>query len=260
MGAGAHQSAGVEHEDLVGVADRRDALGDDEHGGVGDPRRERGPQPGVGGEVERRERVVEHVDLGSDDERPGDRQPLSLSARHVGAALVDLALDAVGHRLHEVGGLGDLERLPQLVVGRIGAAEAEVRGDRAREQVGLLRARSRSVPTAGRAQLAHVDAVDEHRSPGGVEQPRGEADDRRLAGAGAADDRRGLAGSGAERDVVEHRIAGARIGERHVAELDRAVLGDLGDRVVGRVHGRFGVEHVDDPLGGNCLPGGSSTS
>ncbi len=64
---------------------------------------ERCPQAGVGGEVERRERVVEHVDLRLHDECSGDAQSLALTARHVRAALGDRAVDPVGHGLHEVG-------------------------------------------------------------------------------------------------------------------------------------------------------------
>ena len=83
------------------------------HGGVGDDRRERGAEPGVGGEVERRERVVEQVDAGLAHQRPGDGQPLALPTRHVGAALGDAGVEAAGHGGHEVAGLRDLERVPR---------------------------------------------------------------------------------------------------------------------------------------------------
>ncbi len=51
--------------------------------GVGGDRLQRRPQPGVGAEVERRERVVEQVDLGPPHERAGDREPLPLAAGDV---------------------------------------------------------------------------------------------------------------------------------------------------------------------------------
>ena len=50
-----------------------------------DDGRQRRAQAGVGGEVERGERVVEQVDAGLAHERPGDREPLALPARHVGS-------------------------------------------------------------------------------------------------------------------------------------------------------------------------------
>ena len=87
----------LEHEDVVGGRDRRHPLRHDHDRGVLRVRAERGAQPGVGREVERRERVVEHVDVGLADQRPGDRQPLALPARHVGAALLDPRVQPAGH-------------------------------------------------------------------------------------------------------------------------------------------------------------------
>ena len=115
-----------------------DALGDDDHRRVADLSRQRGAQPRVGPEVERREAVVEDVDLGPLDERPGDREPLALAAGQVGAALGDRRLEPAVELADEALGLGDLERRPQLVVGRVGLAVAQVAGDRAAEQERLL--------------------------------------------------------------------------------------------------------------------------
>ena len=87
---------------------------------------ERGAQPRVGREVERGERVVEEVDVGSLDERSGDGEPLTLTTGHVGPALGDRRVETVGHRLDEVTRLRDLECLPELVVGRVGVAVPQV--------------------------------------------------------------------------------------------------------------------------------------
>ena len=132
MGAAPDEVAVLEDEDLVGGGDRRHALGDDDDGGVGRVRLQGQPQAGVGGQVERRERVVEEVDLGLADQRPGDRQPLALTAGHVRAALLDAGLEAARHRPHEVVGLGDAQRLPHLVLGGVGLAEPQVARRRCR--------------------------------------------------------------------------------------------------------------------------------
>ena len=79
----------VEDDDPVGVEDRPDALGDDDHRRVAQLPPERRAQARVGPEVEGREAVVEDVDVGRFDERAGDREPLALAARDVGAALGD---------------------------------------------------------------------------------------------------------------------------------------------------------------------------
>ena len=65
MGADADDPAGVHDDDPVGVHDRADPLGDDDHGRAAELAVERRAQPRVGREVERREAVVEDVDLGA---------------------------------------------------------------------------------------------------------------------------------------------------------------------------------------------------
>ncbi len=73
----------VEHEDLVGVGDRRHALGDDQHGGLFGVR-VRAPRAGgrrSRGRAPRTSRRTRRSRVG--DERAGDRQPLALAARHV---------------------------------------------------------------------------------------------------------------------------------------------------------------------------------
>ena len=82
---------------------------------------------------------------------------------------------------HEVGGLGDLERLPQLVVGGVGLAVAQVAGDGAGEQVRLLGHEADAAPQQLGVEVAHVDAVDEHAARGGVEQAGDQVEQRRLA-------------------------------------------------------------------------------
>jgi hypothetical protein len=230
-------------------------LGDDQHGGVGGVWLQRGSEPCIGGEVERRERVVEHVDLGLHHERPSDAEALSLAARHVAAALGDRALDALGHRLHEAACLRDLERLPQVAVAGVGASVAQVRRHGAGEQERLLGHVADLAPQQIEVEVAHVDTVDQHAALGDVGEARHQVDERGLAGAGAADDRRRRAGLDAERQVGQHGALGARVGEADAAELERAPLGDLGDGVVGLAHGRRRVEHLDDALGGDRRSG-----
>ena len=69
---------------------------------------------------------------------------------------------------------------------------------------------------------AYVDPVDAHLAAGDVEQPRHQVHQRRLAGAGGADDRGRLAGPGGEGQVPQHRLLGTGIGELHAAELQLA--------------------------------------
>ena len=55
------------------------------------------------------------------------------------------------------------------------------------------------------SRMSH--AVDQDRAAGDVVEPRQQVDQRRLAGAAAADDRQHLAGADAERHAAQHRAA-----------------------------------------------------
>ena len=99
--------------------DRADPLGDDDHRRVGRAPARAPPAGARRSPKSRAEKLSSKTKIGGPlDERPGDREALALAARHVRAALGDRRLEAALHLLDEVAALGDVERVPQLVVGR----------------------------------------------------------------------------------------------------------------------------------------------
>ena len=201
MLAQAHDAAVAEDDDLVGVADRAHALGDDEHGGVGKLALERVAQRGVGLVVERAERVVEDVEVRAARERAGDAQALALAAREVRAPLRDARGKAVLELMDERA-LCDVDGVPEpLVVGAL-VAVAEVVGDGPREEPRLLRHVADARAELRLRQVTNVNALELERSHGCVEQAQKELGDGRLSGAGVSDDGRGLATAQGEVEVV----------------------------------------------------------
>ena len=71
-------------------------------------RAQRGLGGGLGVDVDRRQRIVEHEDPGPADDRPGQGQALPLAARQRQALLADAGVEAPGQVEGEAG-LGDLE-------------------------------------------------------------------------------------------------------------------------------------------------------
>ena len=90
------------------------------------------------------------------------------------------------------------------------AAVADVAGDRAGEEHRLLRHEADPRAQVLLRHLADVDAVDQHAALVDVVEARDQAGERRLAGAGAADDRGHLAGLRRERHAGQRRLLGAR--------------------------------------------------
>ncbi len=92
----------------------------------------------------------------------------------------------------------------------------------------MLRDEADAAPQRLRVEFAHVDAVDAHRAGRHVEQSRDEAEHRRLARTGRADERDALAGAGGERQVAHDRFVGARIAHLGVLEFDDAAHPTVG--------------------------------
>ena len=145
-------------------------------------------------------------------------RPLPLAARDVGAPLGYRSFETFRHRFDEVASLGYLERFPHLRFGGVGFAVAEVGGDGAGEQVGLLGNQADRSPQGVRVDVANVYPVDQHPSFGGVEQAGDQVDQGGFSGAGRADHGGGLPGQGREADVAENRLGSARVTEPDLLE------------------------------------------
>ena len=205
---------------------------------------EGGAQPGVGREVERREAVVEDEDAAC-----------LTSARAIASRWrwpPDTFVPPWVIGASSPSSIASTKSRPWAISSACqssssvasGVAEAQVAGDGAREQERLLRDEPDPAPQVLAAHLADVDAVDQHLAAGGVVEARDQVDQRRLAAAGAADDRGRLARSGAERDVRAGpaprrpgsgtRRRGTR--RRRAGGPDRSgVTGCSGSRIVGSV-------------------------
>ena len=205
VGAALLDLAVVEHDDLLGQRDRARAVGDDEGGAAAHHFLQRGPDAELRLHVHAAGGVVEDEDARVHDERPRDRDTLALAAAEREAALADDRLVALGERLDEVVGLRGLRRRPDLLVARLGPAEADVLGDRRAEEERVL-VHDADVPAqVGQLQVAHVLAVDEHGAAARVVEPRHEIGQGRLAAASVADERDGVAGRDLEAHASQHR-------------------------------------------------------
>ena len=73
---------------------------------------QRPSQPGIGDLVEGGEGVVEQIQVGTSDQRPGDREALALTTGDVGPPLSDRCVQSLGHGLDEIASLGDRRAPP----------------------------------------------------------------------------------------------------------------------------------------------------
>src|SRR5688500_17653420 len=106
----------VEHDDLVGIANGREPMGDRDHGTALREPLERPLDRSLGLRVERRGRLVEHEDRRVAEDRPCDRDPLLLATREAVAALADDGLVALRQRCHQLVDLRGAGRILDLLV------------------------------------------------------------------------------------------------------------------------------------------------
>ncbi len=89
---------------------------------------------------------------------------------------------------------------------------------------GMTTMRSRSV---GSRHPAQVDAAEAHRAAGRVVQARHQLGERRLPGAGRADEHEPLAARERERHVAQHGVELGRVAEAHVVDLEVAAVREV---------------------------------
>ena len=261
MGAVVDDASLVEEHHLVGEADGRLAVGDDDERGAGPVgggrrrglRRVARPRGAQGGEdarlhlgVDGGGRVVEHEQPRTPHQRPGERQALPLTAGQRRAALPQLGVEAGGQAPHEVRGLGGLERRPHLGVLDV-EAERDVAPHRVVEEERRLRDDRDRVRERAVLQVAQVGAVHPQRPGLGIDQTGEQRGERALAGGRGPDDGDGAARLDREADVAQHgRVLG--VPEADPLELQPRARAGAGEPVVAVGEAALGVEHVADPL------------
>ena len=242
MRAPLHNLSFVQHAYLVGVLDGRQAVGNG-HGGARLHQLEQCVlhQPLALG-IECRGGLVEDEDGRILQNGAGNAHALPLSARETAAAVADVGVESL-LRLHdEVVGIGNACRPLHVLARGVFHAESDVIVERVVEEDGLLVDVSDELAQVVDAQLAHVDAVDEHFSLLHVVVAGYQVDERRLAAAALPHEGHGLALGNGEVDVAQHPVF--TILETHVAELDVALEAAQVHRPFGLADGHLGHQYL----------------
>ena len=160
--------------------------------------------------------------------------------------LADLRLVAQRQAMDELVRVGS-PRGPEDPLGvGLALAEGDVLGDRGVEEIALLEHEADLAPQRPVVERVQLELVVDDRAVGRLHQPREQLDQRRLAGAAAADDRDRLAGLDLEVEPLQdRRRLRAAVAEADVPQLDGAGERRHGaePRVVGALLGLV-LEHV----------------
>lgn len=136
----------VEDDDVVGVADGGEPVGDHQDGAVADGVQQFPDDVRLAAFVDRAGRLVEDEHGGVREEGPREGEPLSLPAGQGGAALAEDGGVAVGEGGDLVVDARHARRRRQVLVRGVRPGHAQVVGDRGVEEVRVLRHHGDALP------------------------------------------------------------------------------------------------------------------
>ena len=181
----------VEHENLVGVLDRGDAVRDDDARSLAHHAAEAAKYFSLGVGIHRREGVVEDEDPRILGHGARDRGALLLPAREGDAALADHRVVPRREVLDVLVQLRDVSGPVELRIGELLVqTEANVLPQGDREEERLLGDVPHGAAKLLERAAGDADAIDQDLALLDVEEARDQVDHRRLARPGRADDRK----------------------------------------------------------------------
>ena len=221
-----HDTAAVEHDDHVRVADRAQPVGHDDAGAAALPQAVVDLQ--LGYRIERRGGFVEHQDGGVGHERAGDLQTLALPAAEVAAVLLDrgVVLAGAGHDL--VVDLGVAQGAGHGVVLDEGVPQGHVVAHAALEEDDFLVDVRDCLHQVGGGDVLDGASVDPHDAGPRLQQSAHQLAEGGLAAAGAADEGHPLAGFDRQAEALDERRLAEVVAEGDVLEGDEAAAGERG--------------------------------
>ena len=193
-----------DHRDLIGQRQRRSPVGDQDRRPVRGHPAQGGVDRRLGDRVDGAGRVIQHQHPRVGDQCPGQGQALPLPTGQGQAPLADHRVVPVGQRLDEVGRLRAHRRRPDLGVGGVRAAVADVRGDGVGEQERLLEHHADRAAQVLHRQVTDVQPADPHDAALRVVEAGQQQRHGRFPGPGCADQRHRRTGGHLQ---VERRAA-----------------------------------------------------
>ena len=188
MGAHLAQLALVHHQNLVGLLNGGEAMGDQHTCPALDHALQCAAYAQLGVGVHARGSFVEDENAGIECQCAGKIYELLLAGRKRVAALLHRLVELAGKALDEVQNVDVARSLAQIGLGDSLVAEANVLGQRAGEEKRILQHDGEVLAQRGQIVLADVDAVDENLAGGHVVEAHHQAGESGFSRSGVADD------------------------------------------------------------------------
>ena len=126
MGTAGVYSAIIHDDNLVGIHDRTDTLGNDNFGGIRNFLAECLADQRISLGIYRTGTVIQNKNFRLTQDGPGNAEALLLPAGNIGAALFDIGIVSIGESTDKIIGLGQFTGVYQLLIGGLRVAPAQV--------------------------------------------------------------------------------------------------------------------------------------
>ncbi len=202
-----NETAVVDDEHLVSLADGAQAVGDDEGGAPGHEAQERFLNVEFGARIDAARGFVQDQDARVGEEGAGDGQQLALALAEIVSLFGDLGLVALRQAADEPVGIGQFGRCSNLFIRGIETAVTDIVDYAAGKEEGVLQHDSQLLADRFLLHRPNVAAVNQNGAGINIVKAAQEADDRRFARSGRADEGNGFSWCGAEGDIGQDRFA-----------------------------------------------------
>src|SRR5690606_8196581 len=225
----------AQDQNLVGIDDRGETVGDDDGGAVARNDVEGGLDVAFGLGVEGRSCLIEDEDGRGLQNGAGDGHALLLAAGEFQATLAHGRIKALGQGGDEIANLGHAGGLFNLFAAGAGAAIFDVVANSVVEQHRVLRDHADGRAQALLGDVAQILAINGYAAAGDVIEAVEQTRDGGLAGAGGADNGDGLASGHLEADALEDRTVGVVVegdileAQARTGDDERLCIGLVGD-------------------------------
>src|SRR6266478_8543133 len=220
VGALLRDTAILQDDDLVGIADGAQAVSNGDHGAPLHEAFECLHQQPLRLGIERRSGLVEDEDGRVADDRARDADALPLAAGERLASFAQQSVVTLGHPDDEPVRIRELRGLDNLFLAAVGPPVSDVLPHRGAKQDRVLQHESDLRAQALELVVANVYSVDEDPPRGRIVESRHQTDDRGFSCSRGARNPDELAGRDREAQVPQHRDRGI-VAERHAIEADR---------------------------------------
>ena len=150
-------------QNLIGAADGREAVGNDEGRAPLHQLTEPGLDHGFGLGVERTGGLIENENARLGQQSAGDREPLALAAGELDAALADDGVVGIREALGKLVHAGRAAGEEKLLFGGVGARKEDVFADRAVEEKRLLQDHAQLGAEGVQIDLRQIHIIDQRR-------------------------------------------------------------------------------------------------